>query len=257
MTGGALRHRRTISHPAGTIAMSASAAATPGATARRMPGLAFPAALAFTAGFVDTCGFIALFGLFTAHVTGNFVLIGAELVGPSQGILTKLLALPTFVVAVAITRLAVTAMETSGWPPLRPLLVAQGLLLLAFMLAGMAISPPRHADGWPELVTGLIGVAAMAIQNAKARLLLSSATPSTVMTGNVTQLVIDVVDLARHASPEVRANAAARAAKMAPAVAAFAAGAVAGALGYASVGFACLALPVLVVFALAVLARST
>ena len=37
--------------------------------------------LALTAGFVDTVGFIALFGLFTAHVTGNFVLIGASLVG--------------------------------------------------------------------------------------------------------------------------------------------------------------------------------
>ncbi len=31
--------------------------------------------LAFTSGFVDTLTFIALFGLFAAHVTGNFVLI--------------------------------------------------------------------------------------------------------------------------------------------------------------------------------------
>ena len=91
----------------------------------------------------------------------------------------------------------------------------------------------------------------MAIQNAKARLLLSAATPSTVMTGNVTQLVIDLVDLARPTEAPVRAQAAARAAKMAPAVAAFAIGAVAGAFGYAAFGFLCLVLPVLVVFALA------
>jgi uncharacterized membrane protein YoaK (UPF0700 family) len=222
-----------------------------------MPGVVLPVALAFTAGFVDTCGFIALFGLFTAHVTGNFVLIGAELVGPSQGILTKLLALPTFVAAVAATRLAVAAMEASGRAPLRPLLVAQGLLLLAFMVAGIAITPPRQPDGWPELLTGLLGVTAMAIQNAKARLLLSTSTPSTVMTGNVTQLVIDLVDLSRPVAPEVRTQAASRAGKMAPAVAAFAAGAIAGAFGYAALGFACLAVPVVVVLALAAFARRT
>lgn len=231
--------------------MSATASpATPSTTAPVHGPLVAPA-LAFTAGFVDTCGFIALFGLFTAHVTGNFVLIGAELVGPSQGILTKLLALPTFVVAVALTRLAVKAIEAAGRAPLLPLLVAQGLLLLVFMAAGMAVSPPSRPDAWPELVTGLIGVVAMAIQNAKARLLLATATPSTVMTGNVTQLVIDLVDLATPVAPEVRRQAASRAAKMAPAVAAFALGCAAGAFGYASAGFACLAVPVLVVFGLA------
>src|SRR5258708_4799448 len=38
--------------------------------------------LSFIAAFVDTWGFIGLFGLFSAHVTGNFVLIGAALVHP-------------------------------------------------------------------------------------------------------------------------------------------------------------------------------
>ena len=55
------------------------------------------ALLSFVAGYVDTVGFIALFGLFTAHVTGNFVLIGASFVaGTDGGVIAKLLALPVF-----------------------------------------------------------------------------------------------------------------------------------------------------------------
>lgn len=64
-----------------------------------------PFALAFVAGFVDTCGFVALFGLFSAHVTGNFVLLGASLIRPHAGVIAKLLALPVFMAAVAGTRL--------------------------------------------------------------------------------------------------------------------------------------------------------
>src|SRR6266478_2493539 len=46
-------------------------------------------------GYVDTCLFVALFGLFTAQVTGNFVLIGAELVHHGVGIASKLLSAGT------------------------------------------------------------------------------------------------------------------------------------------------------------------
>ena len=47
------------------------------------------AALGYLAGYVDTLGFIALFGLFTAHVTGNFVLIGRAMAMPSHDVLLK------------------------------------------------------------------------------------------------------------------------------------------------------------------------
>ena len=50
--------------------------------------------LSFNGGFVDTAGFLGLQGLFVAHVTGNFVTLGAALVLGSHGIIGKLLALP-------------------------------------------------------------------------------------------------------------------------------------------------------------------
>ena len=48
--------------------------------------------LSFVASYVDTAVFVGLFGLFTSHVTGNFVLIGAALVHHADGVEIKLLA---------------------------------------------------------------------------------------------------------------------------------------------------------------------
>src|SRR3546814_6224912 len=61
--------------------------------------------LGFIAGYVDTLGFVALFGLFIGHITGNFVLIGAELSRPQSGpVLLKFLAFPSFIFGVAFAR---------------------------------------------------------------------------------------------------------------------------------------------------------
>jgi len=40
----------------------------------------------------------------------------------------------------------------------------QFILLAAFMAAGLSLMPFVHADAWNAVVTGLIGVAAMAIR---------------------------------------------------------------------------------------------
>jgi len=61
--------------------------------------------LALLAGYVDTVGFVALFGLFTAHVTGNFVLVGAEVAGVDQGVVLNLLAFPSFIAGIALSSL--------------------------------------------------------------------------------------------------------------------------------------------------------
>jgi uncharacterized membrane protein YoaK (UPF0700 family) len=201
------------------------------------------ALLAFTAGFVDTCGFIALFGLFTAHVTGNFVLIGAAVAGEQQGIFGKLLALPVFVLAVVATRLFVLSCERRSKSAAAPLLLGQMFFLALFLLAGIAAAPITAADAPRAILAGMLGVTAMAIQNAASRTAFATLAPTTVMTGNVTQIVIDLVDLARAGTAGGEARGRLR--KMVPAVAAFAVGALAGATGYVMYGFWCLIVPML------------
>src|ERR1700675_4195884 len=66
--------------------------------------------LSVNGGYVDTAGFLALHGLFTTHVTGNFVTLGAALVQGTSGAVAKLLALPLFCVVVIATRLLSVAL---------------------------------------------------------------------------------------------------------------------------------------------------
>lgn len=196
---------------------------------RRIAALA-----AFTAGFIDTVGFVGLFGLFTAHVTGNFVLIGAAIVNHQSGIIAKLLALPIFIVAVALTSLFLRRCRKTGRQAAPALLVIQILLLAAFMIAGLTFAPFKNGDQPLTILTGMLGVLAMGVHNAASRTLFAHLSPTTVMTGNVTQIVLDVVELTdRDADPAARA----RIAKMLPSVIAFLVGAIGGGVGFYTLGF--------------------
>lgn len=207
-------------------------------------GIASAAILAFTAGFVDTTGFIALFGLFTAHVTGNFVLIGVSIAEHHQGILAKLLALPAFVIVVAVTHVFITQLQARNRNAAIAALGAELLLLACFLAAGIFAAPFSDADAPATIMVGMLGVAAMAIQNAASRTVFAALAPTTVMTGNVTQIVIDCVDLIAGRSETATK---ARFAKMWPPVATFALGALAGGTGYVMFGFWCLAAPMVAI----------
>jgi uncharacterized membrane protein YoaK (UPF0700 family) len=153
--------------------------------------------LGFVAGYVDTVFFAALFGLFTAHVTGNFVLIGAELARPVHGVLLKLLAFPAFIAGIALARMLALAATARGRNASSPILLLQALLLLASGAAGWRAAPFATSGGVEAIATGTLAAAAMGVQNAAGRVAWSTLTPTTVMTGNVTQFVIDLVDLLR------------------------------------------------------------
>ncbi|MGF6603791.1 uncharacterized membrane protein YoaK (UPF0700 family) [Paraburkholderia sp. GAS448] len=214
--------------------------------------------LAAIAGYVDTLSFVALFGLFTAHVTGNFVLIGAGFAGYGQGLVLKLFAFPAFVAGVVLSSALVRAQSGPEQPlrSARTLYAVQAVLLFGFCAAGVHASPVTP-DDVSTVVSGMIGAAAMGVQNAHSRLILRPGVPNTVMTGNVTQVILDVFDmLSPRVSDELREVARTRFAKMLPAVVAFAAGAIGGALGYRHAGFWAMLLPGAALAWLACMVRS-
>ncbi len=200
--------------------------------------------LALAAAYVDTLGFIALFGLFTAHVTGNFVLIGAELVKQHDQVLTKLLALPVFLLSVLATAHGELLLKRRGKPATALLLLAEALLIAVAAILAQFLAAPAKADDSSSMLLGFSLIAAMGIQNALMRTSLAGPVQTTVMTGNVTQLSIDL--LARFSG---RADAATtqRIHLAWPAVLAFALGSAAGAIGYAWLGFQSLWLAVALV----------
>lgn len=202
-----------------------------------------PAFLSLNAGYVDTAGFLALQGLFTAHVTGNFVTLGAALVTGSSGILAKLLALPVFCLVVFGARLLSPGLSAAGLPVLRTMLWLKLILLAAGAAMAIWIGPGRQGSEPAVVVTGMLLVAAMAIQNAVSRIHLGTSPPTTLMTGTTTQMMIDIADLLRGPSAEERAAATARLSKMGANVGAFALGCAAGALLYSLFKMGCFVAP--------------
>jgi uncharacterized membrane protein YoaK (UPF0700 family) len=162
-----------------------------------MKKLPIAALLSFNSGFVDAIGFFGLQGLFAAHVTGNFVTMGATLVFGTQGIIGKILVLPEFVVIVALTRLAGLSLTAHRKPVVRTLLSLDLVFLFGFFLCAVFYGPFPDADSPAALATSFMAVAAMAILNAVQRVYLTDLPPITIMTGNTTQVSLDIVDLMR------------------------------------------------------------
>ncbi|MGJ5205721.1 YoaK family protein [Bradyrhizobium sp. HKCCYLR20261] len=212
-----------------------------------------PLLLSVNAGYVDTAGFLALQGLFTAHVTGNFVTFGAALALGTSGAIAKLLALPVFCVVVIATRLA-GSLLSRRWSRAFEVLIAVKLVLLV-LGAALAIhfGPFHNGDSHEAILTGMVLVAAMAIQNAVHRIHLPTAPPSTLMTGTTTQVMIDLADKI-YIRDKGQAPPPARLVQMAVNVAAFALGCGAAALLFVRLGSWCFVIPP-VVAALTLVAR--
>jgi len=205
--------------------------------------ISLPTLLSYNGGYVDTAGFLALQGLFTAHVTGNFVTFGASVALGTSGAVAKLLALPTFCVVVMLARLLSHALARRRLPVVRTLLSLKFVLLAIAAVLAVRLGPFVDGNSREAILTGMILVSAMAIQNAVHRVHFASAPPSTLMTGTTTQIMIDVADLLSGVPADARAAWQTRIRRMTVAVVAFALGCGSAAVLFVLIGMSCFLFP--------------
>ena len=200
-------------------------------------------ALGFISGFVDTLGFIALYGLFAAHITGNVVMLASAVVVEHRyGVAIKLLAIPIFIVAAIVTRFFIIRRERRTLDATAHVMLAEAVLLIAFMGLALASAPFENQDNLAAIATGLVAATAMGVQNTAARTFMSGLPPTTVMTGNLMRIIVDIVDLLhRHGALPAKRE---RLSRLVPLMLAFSVGALLGAVGYFTIGFLALVAPI-------------
>ncbi len=146
--------------------------------------------LTTVAGYCDSITFVAADKIFSAHVTGNFVVFAYQLIKVSGGdAWIKLLTFPIFMLSVMF----------GGWISAKFLnrhflLFCEGVILITG--GAITYSLGYIDDGkitWPMYLITMIVVFAMGLQNAFGKLFAKETYgPMTMMTGNVTQFALDI-----------------------------------------------------------------
>jgi uncharacterized membrane protein YoaK (UPF0700 family) len=155
-----------------------------------------PAILSTTAGAVDVIGFLVFGGLFTAHITGNLVIVAAHYVTGGFGQVGPILAVPVFIAVLGVVVLLFGGIESKS-NSRRALLVVHAVLLAGCLGFGLRFGPFSSSDSPVAVLAGMLAVAAMATQNALVKLALVESPSTAVMTTNTTQLIVDVAALVR------------------------------------------------------------
>lgn len=159
-----------------------------------------PTLLSVIAGMVDLISFLSL-GIFAAHITGNIVVIGALVARHARVNLTQILAIPVFIVAVAATWLLARTSRKRGPNLMRLLLLVQFLLLACVLIFSVVTNPSAKPHGLMACIAAMMAVSAMACQFALLRLTLPVAPSTAVMTGNLTNAVLSLVDANSQTQP--------------------------------------------------------
>ena len=166
-----------------------------------------PPLLSVIAGMVDLTGFFTLGHIFTAHITGNLVVAAAAAVHGGTFNLAQALAIPAFMLAVAVVWFIAQASHRRGASLARLLLLVQFLLLAAVLIFSVITKPSANPQGLMAGIAVMIAVSAMACQYALLRLAIPGAISTAVMTGNLTNTVLSLMEMLSHRRPLMTVDA--------------------------------------------------
>jgi len=154
-----------------------------------------------------------------------------------------MLSVPVFMAVLGLTRLLAAGLEAIGLASLRPLLLLQFLLLGGLLGLGVAAGPRIDPDAPTAILAGMLGVSAMAVQNALLQISLTGVPSTAVMTTNVARFMMDAGDVLLGRDSDAVAKARRRAKHTWPPIVGFTVGCGLGAVGEAAIGLWSLALP--------------
>jgi uncharacterized membrane protein YoaK (UPF0700 family) len=201
------------------------------------------AVLSLTAGSMDVISFLGLGGLFTAHITGNLVILAAHVVSGGTAQLAAILSVPVFMLVLCLARLLAGGFEAIGLGSLRPLLLLQFLLLAALFLICLAAGQGIDPSAAIAIVAGMLGVSAMAVQNALVQVSLHGVPATAVITTNIARFTTDVGTIVLGVNSADVAKALKRVDRIWPSIVGFIIGCGVGAVCEARFGLHALALP--------------
>ena len=190
--------------------------------------MVIPTALSLIAGVTDVTSWLLLGGFFSAHVTGNMVVVAADIVTGTPPDIVALLAIPVFILTTAAA--TIIARRLAGSPRITIVLFG---VQAAFLVAAGVLSFTTQASAHPKagmaVVIGICAVCGMATQNAYLHIVPPRALSTAVMTGNLVAAAVAATDLLL--TRGIASDARARWAASWPLLAGFVAGCLIGAVG--------------------------
>lgn len=153
------------------------------------------------AGMVEVLGFLMLGGLFTAHITGNLVVIAALVVHGGSPTAPQVVAVPTHIAALVVVWLIARSSDMRGPALLRPLLLIEFLLLSGVLVLAVRFDIQSNPDAGVASLAAILATSAIACQFAMMRLAVPGAPSTAVMTGNLTNSVLSGLDMLARGQP--------------------------------------------------------